>query len=105
MRGRLKASGTFLFALALGIWVGASWHTAVHSNAEPEKFCGCCQRLCAANPNKKTNPIITTTAPERAPCAACIAGAQTCDSDGVQIFASVEVPPPAEAAPLMSAGV
>ncbi len=77
MRRKLNIPAAFLTALALGVWVGASWHSA----AQPLSFtqsgatCSACCRLVAALSKSKTPQIDATNSSENPECAACLAGA------------------------------
>src|SRR6185295_18213010 len=75
MSRKLRIPGLFLCALALGVWIGASWHTAAQplGLSGSGDTCGSCCRFGSAKQNKEKRAQLK--AGDRATiCAVCQAG-------------------------------
>ena len=88
MRTKLSIPAVFLTALALGVWVGASWHSASQPIAISGAGCSACCRIAASvvKESKKTQ-ISAVSSAACGECAACLAGALVYDAPTISTVA------------------
>jgi hypothetical protein len=91
----------FLFALSLGMWLGASIHVASQTSIQPNG-CANCVRLVSLVNHSKTRSAQLKSAPVavQKACAACLAGALVQDAPSSACAVLPELIQPADAAPL-----
>jgi len=78
MRRPLNIPAILLSALAMGVWVGASFHVSSQplTYSQSGATCQtCCNLIASLSKQSKKTRISNSSAVERSECAACLAGA------------------------------
>ncbi|MEI6233206.1 MAG: hypothetical protein WCT04_09145 [Planctomycetota bacterium] len=76
MRRKLNTPAIFLCALALGAWVGASFHFTSSQQLTASQSCGACCSFIASISKTSAKPQLNAASiSDESTCAACLAGA------------------------------
>jgi hypothetical protein len=103
MRRKLNIPAVFLTALALGMWVGASWHSAAQPLSFAASGAACSTCCCSASKQSKKVQVSTAQSCDSDACAVCLAGALVYDAPvAVTLVASVFAAPADSTSPLES---